>query len=125
MTSSAASVVNVGSHFRLRWVTSSTMPTVKCRLGLAAASSSKTAGDHRRRELLGRQAVAAADDLGGWHVARPLAPALDECRDDVLVERLADGAGLLGAVEHGDSLLWSPAAPRGSSARRTDGRGGP
>ena len=50
-----------------------------------------------RRELLGAQAVTAADDLD-------LAAFLDEGGADVEVERLAQGAGLLGAVEHGDAL---------------------
>ena len=50
-----------------------------------------------RRELLGAQAVTSADDLD-------LAAFLDEGGADVEVERLAQGAGLLGAVEHGDAL---------------------
>jgi hypothetical protein len=49
--------------------------------------------DHGRRELLGGQAVAAADDLD-----RPAG----EGQGDVEIERLADRAGLLGPVEDGD-----------------------
>ncbi len=57
-------------------------------------------GGHRRGELLGREPVATAD-----HPGHPLAAAvtagLGERRDHVEVQRLAVGAGLLGAVEHG------------------------
>ena len=56
------------------------------------------AGDHGRGEFLGGQAVPAADDPreGG-------APArFGERGHDILIERLADRAGLLGAVEDGD-----------------------
>ena len=52
---------------------------------------------HGGGEFLGGEAVAAADHL--------LAIAhLGEGGDDVAVERLAGGAGLLGAVEDGDRL---------------------
>ena len=54
--------------------------------------------DHGGVELLGAQAVAAADDLNiGLAV-------LIERGAYILVEGLAQGAGLLGAVEHGDLL---------------------
>jgi hypothetical protein len=59
--------------------------------------------DHRRRELLRRQAVAAPDD------ARPLGERswlsvtrLVQGGDDVEVERLAERTGFLGPVEHRD-----------------------
>ena len=53
------------STARLRWVTSSWMPTVKCRFGrVDAASSSNTGFTIGRRELLGGQPVAAADHPG-------------------------------------------------------------
>ena len=52
----------------------------------------------RGRLVLGAEAVTAADD-GDLGLA-----GLIEGADDVLVEGLADGAGLLGAVEHGDLL---------------------
>ena len=52
--------------------------------------------DHRRRELLAGQAVAAADDLAS------LPAGLGQGVDHVQVERLAGRARLLGAVEHGD-----------------------
>ena len=53
--------------------------------------------DMGRRELLGAQAVTAADDLDA-------AALLGERSHDVQIQRLAQGAGLLGAVEHGDLL---------------------
>ena len=53
--------------------------------------------DVGRRELLGAQTVAAADDLD-------LAAFLSEGGADVEVERLAQRAGLLGAVEDSDAL---------------------
>ena len=52
--------------------------------------------NHGGVELLGAQTVAAADHLD---IA---APALEQRGEDVLVQRLAQGTGLLGAVEHGD-----------------------
>src|SRR5262249_35733815 len=68
--------------------------------------------DHRRRELLGREPVAAADHRA-WRAGPVMAPVtgtgamtgparLVQGRDHVLVKRLADGAGLLGAVKHGE-----------------------
>ena len=60
---------------------------------------------HRRRELFRRQSVAAADDLGeSRHRRLAGGEAFGQRGDHVLVERLADGAGLLGAVEDGDAL---------------------
>jgi hypothetical protein len=67
------------------------------------------AGDHARRELLGRQAVAAADDLREVAVRACVA----QGGDDVEEQRLADRVGLLGAVEHGD-----PAHGRGQRRGR-------
>ena len=59
--------------------------------------------DHRRRELLGGQAVAAADDARGRRERRVVAVhRLGERRDHRLVQRLADGARLLGPVQDGD-----------------------
>ena len=52
--------------------------------------------DHRRRELLRAEAVPPADDP---HV---VATGFRQRGDDVLEQRFADGARLLGAVEHGD-----------------------
>ena len=60
-------------------------------------------GDVGRRELLRRQAVAAARDLR--HRARPSfgwCPVLGERGDHVQIERLAAGARLLRAVQDGD-----------------------
>ena len=61
--------------------------------------------DHRRRELLGAEAVATAHRAG---IADGLEPALfhgfAQGGTHVDIERFADGAGLLGAVEHGDGL---------------------
>ena len=50
------------------------------------------------RGVLGTEAVAAADNLD------VRASGLEEGAHDILVQRLADGAGLLGAVEDGDLL---------------------
>ena len=73
------------------------MPTVKW-FFMAPAQVVVHSLDHGGVELLGAQAVAAADDLNiGLAV-------LIERGAHVLVEGLAQGAGLLGAVEHGDLL---------------------
>ena len=54
--------------------------------------------DARRRSVLGGEAVAAADDLD-------VGPAgVGQARHDVHVQGLAQGAGLLRAVEHSDGL---------------------
>ena len=59
--------------------------------------------DHRRRHLLGRQAVSAADDPRRLCVRRLVAVhRLGQRRDDLEVERLADGAGFLGPIEDRD-----------------------
>ena len=58
---------------------------------------------HCRRELLRRQAVAAADDAR-HRGARAVSDRFRERGDDILVERLAARTGLLGAVEHGNHL---------------------
>ena len=55
---------------------------------------------HRRGELLRRQPVAPADHLRHGTVGPPAG----QPGDDVEVERLADGTGLLGAIEGGDAL---------------------
>ncbi len=51
--------------------------------------------DHGGGELLGSQTVPAVDDGGHFSL-------LHEGRTHVLVQRIAQGAGLLGAVENGD-----------------------
>ena len=82
------------------------------------------AGDHARRELLRRQAVAAADDPRHH---RPLAVVerLGQRRDRVEEERLADRAGLLRPVEDGDRGARSRAAPRRAPAPGTAGTAAP
>ena len=77
------------------------MPIVNRRRGRSRASSSNTPATMPGRELLRGQAVAAADDPRHH---RPLAVGvrLAERRDHVEEQRLADRAGLLGPVEHGD-----------------------
>ena len=59
-------------------------------------------GEHGgRRRILAAQAVTAADDL---HIV----PAgVGKSGDNILVQRLAHGAGLLGTVQHGDLLHGS------------------
>ena len=52
----------------------------------------------RRNGILGAEAVASAEDLHGGKAA------LAQGGADVLIQRLARSAGLLGAVEHGDAL---------------------
>src|SRR5262245_39627096 len=62
--------------------------------------------DHRRVELLRRQAIAAAYYLGieylGIERRDPLLARLTQGGDDLQIEWIADGARLLGAVEHGE-----------------------
>ena len=72
------------------------------------ASSSKTALTMRRGELLRGQAVAAADHARVDREGEQAGLArLAQGGDDVEVERLADRARLLGAVEHGDRAARS------------------
>ena len=60
---------------------------------------------HARRELLGREAVAAAEDERlDREGRRAAAPRLDERGHDVEVERIADRARLLRPVEDGERL---------------------
>ncbi len=101
---SSGSVENFGSQSRLRCVTSSTMPTVKCRFGCRLRQFVEDGRHHGRREFLRRQPVAAADDRRHRAVAACAGPALDQRRDHVLVERLAQRPRLFGAVEDGDLL---------------------
>ena len=54
--------------------------------------------DHGRRELLGAEAVTAADDLDVTSAC------FNERIDHILIQRLAKGAGLLRAVENRDAL---------------------
>ena len=59
---------------------------------------------HGRRELLGGEAVPPADDPGEPPATVALRrPGLDQGGDDVLVERLAEGARLLGPVQDRDA----------------------
>ena len=112
-------------------VTSSSMPMVKWFFGSALCQLVEDALDHRRRELLGGQAVAPADDAGAGAGAGAggssdsAQSASLQGGDDVLVQRLADAAGLLGAVEHGDRAGRSAAAHAGSARRRTAGTAAP
>ena len=73
-------------------------------LGLVLARcSSKTAFDHRRRELLRRQAVAAGDQARRHRERRDaLGRRLGERRHDVEIERIARRARLLRAIEDGE-----------------------
>ena len=59
---------------------------------------------HGGRELLGGEAVAAADDLGEGEGQGARSLGLAQDRQDVLIEGLARGAGFLGAVQDGQSL---------------------
>ena len=59
--------------------------------------------DHGGRELLGGEAVAAADDLGHGSEGQR-GGVLGQDGKDVLIERLAGCAGLLAAIERGDGL---------------------
>ena len=100
-------------------VTSSLMPTVKWFFMLAVQVVVHGL-DHGGGELLGAQAVAAAHDLDvmrGRHSAAAV--------HDVLIQRLAQRAGFLGAVQHGDLLARWRAWPPGTARRRRDGTGGP
>jgi hypothetical protein len=58
---------------------------------------------HRGREFLGREAVASADHARHRR-ERAVLHGLRERRAHVLVQRLAERAGLLGAIEHRDRL---------------------
>ena len=55
---------------------------------------------HRGSEFLRRQTVSPADDFWPSALDCPRRPRLGERRHDVEVQRLADAAGLLGAIEH-------------------------
>ena len=69
------------------------------------------AGDHPRRELLRGQPVATADD-GRHQLALPGVVVLAQGREHVQEKRLAEGARLLGAVQHGDAPHASRERPR-------------
>jgi hypothetical protein len=59
---------------------------------------------HGRRELLGREAVPPPMTRGAPRgLGCAAGQALDQGGEDVLVERLAEGARLLGPVQHGDA----------------------
>ena len=78
---------------------------VKWFCGVGFLQLVEDASHHRRREFLRRQPVAAADDLGErCHRGLAGGEALGQRGDDVLIQRLADAAGLLGAIQHGDAL---------------------
>ena len=67
-------------------------------LGVGVAQLIQRRLDHRRGEFLGRQPIAAADNLD-------IAPStFYESVDDIQVERFAERARFLGTVEHGDQL---------------------
>ena len=69
--------------------------------------------DHRGREFLGGQPVAAADDHGRLAPGCAAVEAMfDQGRHAILVKRFAGRARLLGAVEHGDMARskWGSAA---------------
>ena len=107
------------------------------RLGPFGGQLVEHAGDVGRRELLGRQAVAAADHARHAVRQRQIAHGgrFGEGGQHVEVERLADGARLLGAVEHGDrpGRRWQrreqggrrerPVQPDGDEADLLAGRG--
>ena len=71
-------------------------------LGPLARQLLEHAGDHRRRELLRRQAVATADHAR-HRLALAVGVGLAQRREHVEEQRLAERARLLGAVEHGDA----------------------
>ena len=74
-------------------------------LGLGGLEVVERGLDEGRGELAGAQAVAAADDgRPGLELGLAVLHRLADGGADVLVQRLADGARLLGAVEHGDLL---------------------
>ncbi len=58
--------------------------------------------DHRRREFLRRQAIAATDNLRG--LERQLAGIFGQNRDHVLVQRLTGRTRLLATIENGNRL---------------------
>ena len=60
--------------------------------------------DHGRGEFLGGKTVAAADDLGEGKGDRAGGNGLGDGGDHVAIERLARGAGFLGAVQDGNAL---------------------
>ena len=108
---------------RLVWVTSSTMPTVKWFLGAGLHHFVEHGLDHGGGEFLGGEAVASADDVG--HGRACPRSAFVQRGDDVEVERFADGAGFLGAVEDGDRLDGLGQGGDEVLDRRRAGRGGP
>src|SRR5215469_3524460 len=59
--------------------------------------------DHRRRELFRREAVAAPDNARDASRGI-LGIALHVNAEDILVERFAEAAGFLGAIENGDGF---------------------
>ena len=78
------------------------MPTVKWFFGAGLLELVEDGLDHGRGEFLGGQAVAPADDPG--HREGPARGyGLGQRGHHVLIERLADRARLLGAVEHRDA----------------------
>ena len=87
------------------WVTSSLMPMVKWFCGVGFRQLFEDPRHHRRREFLRRQPIAAADDLGERsHRGLAGGEAFGQGGDDVLIQRLADAARFLGAVQHGNAL---------------------
>ena len=76
--------------------------------------------DHRRRELLGGEAVAPPQHPGQRRAAVHGAPALGDRRHHIEIERLAAGAGVLAAIQHGDR-----AGAGGQRLHQQPGREGP
>ena len=100
------------------------MPTVKPFLRLRLLQFVEYRLGHRRAEILRRQPVTAADDPGH---CRALAArhGLRERFDDVEIERLARGAGLLGSVEDGDRAAGRRAGPRENARPKMGGTDAP
>ena len=96
-----------------RSVTSSVIPTVKRRFGLSRCELGEHSRGHRRRELLGRESVAAADHPG------QLAASLRERRHDVLEERFRRRCGILRSIEHSDRA--NGGRERGDKGIRVEG----
>ena len=93
------------------------MPMVKGFFGLGPAELCEDREHHWRRELLRGKPVATADDRDaarlGFEPSGQLRFA--QCGHDVNVQRLADSARLLGAVEHGDRADgWRKCGRKGS-----------
>ena len=99
------SMAKSGSKSRLRKLDVVVDADGEVVLGLGLLELVEDGLGHRRRELGRAEAVAAADDGGPGLEGRSVGPhGLADGGADVLVQGLADGARLLGAVEDGDGL---------------------